>query len=116
MSTEAGRRAESLAAEYLVRQGLKIIDRNWRTRWCEIDIVASTRNTLHFVEVKHRKSPHYGRGLEYITPSKQSRLQNAALAWVAQNQDERTYQIDVVEVAGSLDSPQLQYLPNIVTG
>lgn len=65
-----GQRAEEVAADYLAAQGYEIIERNWRTRVCEIDIIASKDRVMYFIEVKYRKSNSQGSGLDYITPKK----------------------------------------------
>ena len=114
MTTSLGQQAEALAADYLAQRGLKIIARNWRTRWCEVDLIATSQAGVHFVEVKYRKLSDFGSGFDYITPSKQQRMRRAAAAWMAEHDDPRSYQLDVVSVGGLLDSPQVDYLPNVV--
>lgn len=61
---------ENLAAQYLYDKGYKVIDRNFRRRNGEIDIIAIFGKTLVFVEVKTRKSSKFGTPLEAITPRK----------------------------------------------
>lgn len=85
MSTAVGRKAEDAAAKYLKKNGFKILAQNWRTRWCEIDVVAQKNNTVYFVEVKYRANSAWGDGLEYITPSKLKQMSFAAEFWVAQH-------------------------------
>lgn len=70
--------SETAAAEELVRRGHKILERNWRTKYCEIDIVSSKDDTIYFSEVKHRKSDRGGDGLAAITPRKLRQMQFAA--------------------------------------
>ena len=65
-----GDKAEELVAEFLRGQKHKIVDRNWRTRWCEIDIVSTKDECVYFTEVKYRSSSQWGSGLDYITPKK----------------------------------------------
>ncbi|HEX8932313.1 MAG TPA: YraN family protein [Patescibacteria group bacterium] len=67
---EEGRRGEDLACEYLKKLNFKIIERNFRIRVGEIDIVAIDDLTLVFVEVKTRKTTEFGIPLEQITPWK----------------------------------------------
>jgi uncharacterized protein (TIGR00252 family) len=81
--TSAGQTAETAAASYLVEHGFSIIERNWRTKWCEIDIVASKAEVLYFVEVKYRQSTNQGEGLSYITPTKLKQMRFAANFWIA---------------------------------
>lgn len=78
----AGHNAEKRAAEYLKSHGYKIIGLNWKTRYCEIDIIAEKSRTAYFVEVKYRKNDRQGRGLDYITPGKLRQMGFAAEMWV----------------------------------
>ncbi|MBC7764673.1 ribonuclease HII [Microbacteriaceae bacterium] len=73
-----GDESESVAALYLSNQGHRILERNWRTRWCEIDIVSEYNNTYYFTEVKHRKNDALGDGLAAITPKKMKQMAFAA--------------------------------------
>ena len=71
----AGRSGEDAAAHYLEDHGHKIIARNWRTKWCEIDIVSQIDNAFYFTEVKYRRD---GSGLDAITPKKLQQMRFAA--------------------------------------
>lgn len=73
-----GDAGEQAAAERLEHDGHEIVARNWRTRWCEIDIVSRRENTLFFTEVKYRKNAAYGDGLAAITAKKQQQMRFAA--------------------------------------
>lgn len=95
-----GQRAETAAAAFLKKSGFKIIDRNWRTRWCEIDIIASRNNMLNFVEVKYRQTGRQGLGLDYITPNKLRQMRFAAEYWVLENEWDGDFQLAAVEVYG----------------
>jgi uncharacterized protein (TIGR00252 family) len=101
MSTSVGRQAEDAAAEYLKNNGFKILEQNWRTRWCEIDIVAQKHGRVFFVEVKYRQSDDFGGGLEYITPKKLKQMQFAAEFWVSEHDWSGDYALSVVEITGS---------------
>ena len=83
MSTTVGREAESVAADYLQRRGFEVLARNWRTRWCEIDIVARLGDVIYFVEVKYRGRADWGTGVDYITPRKLRQIHFAANFWMA---------------------------------
>jgi ribonuclease HII len=78
----AGHNAEKRAAKYLETQGFKIRELNWKTRYCEIDIVAEKDGSVYFVEVKYRRSSAQGIGLEYITQRKLKQMRFAAEMWV----------------------------------
>lgn len=74
----AGESAEALAADYLMRHGLTIVERNFRTRFGEIDLIARDGRTLVFVEVRLRRSARFGGAVESITARKRARLVAAA--------------------------------------
>ncbi len=105
MSTAIGRAAEDRAADYLKKNGYKIIARNWRTRWCEVDIVAQKQNTIYFVEVKYRSNNHWGDGLEYITPRKLQQMNYAAEFWIASNRATGDYCLSAIAL--SADPPEV---------
>ena len=67
---EAGNHGESIACDHIKRCGLKIVDTNYYTRFGEIDIVAKTEETYHFIEVKTRLSDKYGWAGESLSPLK----------------------------------------------
>ena len=80
---ELGRRGEMLAAAHLESRGFDVIDRNWRCRQGEIDLVAIDADEYVFVEVKTRSTTNFGTPLEAITPQKLARLRRLAVAWCA---------------------------------
>jgi putative endonuclease len=99
-STSQGRQAEKAAANYLESRGFQILESNWRTPWCEIDIIAQQNNTIYFVEVKYRRDSLQGSGFDYITPSKLNQMARAAESWVQQNKWLQSYQLAAIEVEG----------------
>ena len=108
-----GHQAEKYAADYLTHNGYKIVALNWRTRLCEIDIVAKNGKTVHFVEVKYRRTTQQGSGLDYITPSKLNQMQFAAECWVQENAYRGAYELSAIEVSGpSFDITN--FVPNIL--
>lgn len=96
----SGTVAEDKTVEYLKSSGFKILDRNWKTRWCEIDIVAEKNGTVHFIEVKYRKSASQGSGLEYITRSKLKQMEFAAQMWISNHDKFDEYVLSAAEVSG----------------
>ena len=107
-TTDSGRNAESRVADYLKKQGWKILSKNWRNRWCEIDIVAKHDNKVYFVEVKYRAQNEWGDGFEAITTTKLKRLARAADAWVMLNNWSGEYQLVAVKVTD--DEIDLRYI------
>lgn len=77
-STGIGNLAEDAAAEYLVSKGHTILERNWKTKYCEIDIVSQLGDAVYFTEVKYRRQPRQGGGLAAITPKKLKQMEFAA--------------------------------------
>jgi putative endonuclease len=85
---ELGRVGEQIAADHLVHRGFRIVERNYRTRWGELDIVASDGRTLVFCEVKTRVTPRAGRDpLESVHQRKQMQLRRLAGRWLAERRD-----------------------------
>jgi putative endonuclease len=76
-----GARAEALAADYLKARGLYILERNFRVRGGEIDLIAREGGITVFVEVRLRRSSAFGGALASITPAKRRRLILAAQCW-----------------------------------
>jgi uncharacterized protein (TIGR00252 family) len=97
---EIGRRAEAAATLFLQRKGCNIMAQNWRTRYCEIDIVAKRANIVYFCEVKYRSHARQGRGMDYITPQKLRQMRFAASYWVAAHNWAGDYQLSAIEISG----------------
>lgn len=97
---QSGQDAEVKVAEYLSQKGFKILDRNWKTPKCEIDIVAKKNNCIYFVEVKYRKNDNQGDGYSYITKTKIKQMSYSAEIWVAKNKWENEYCLAGASVSG----------------
>lgn len=95
-TTKTGREAEDASADFLIKQGFNIIAQNWRTRWCEIDIVASKNIIVYFIEVKYRKNNSYGDGLDAVTDTKLKQMTFAAEIWVNDNKWNGDYELAVI--------------------
>lgn len=99
-TTQVGRQAEEVVALQLERSGYNILDRNWQTRYCEIDIVAQRGQTVYFVEVKYRSSSRQGEGLDYITPTKQKQMNLAVNFWTSNHYWQGDVRLVVASVGG----------------
>lgn len=116
MSTRRVRGAEGerAAAEFLEQRGYRILARNYRTRWGEIDLIAEEGRTLVFVEVKQRLDDRFGGPEAAITPAKQVRIARQALQYLAWRRlGERPCRFDVVLIRG--DDPKTRRL-ELLTG
>ena len=80
-----GDAGEQAAADWLAADGHEIVARNWRTRYCEIDIVSMKDDVLYFTEVKYRKNDDFGDGLAAITVKKQRQMHFAAELFIAKH-------------------------------
>ena len=108
---------ENVVAEYLVAGGATILERNWRIKEGEIDIVArSGDGKIIFTEVKTRSSLAFGHPLESITTEKSRRLQRLAMAWLATHRAlGAEFQIDCAAVLiGSDGQHSIEYRANVL--
>ena len=93
-----GRWGEALAAEYLRRQGYRILACNYRCRFGEIDLIASYRNYLVFVEVKLRKSDKFAEAKEFVDRKKQERILTTAAFYMQGVSSHLQPRFDVIEI------------------
>jgi putative endonuclease len=85
---QLGRLGEQLAVEHLIRRGFRIVERNYRTRWGELDIVAYDGRTLAFCEVKTRRLSTPGRDpLESVHTRKRAKVRKMAGSWLIERTD-----------------------------
>lgn len=108
----SGQRAEAKAVWHLRHQGFDIVERNWKTKWCEIDIIAVRRGVVHFVEVKYRKTTIQGDGLDYITSSKQKQMKFAAELWLTKSKWDGQSRLAACQISGP-NFDVTAWLPNI---
>lgn len=111
---EIGALGEQLAVDHLTSLGLEVLDRNWRCRYGELDVIAADRptSTIVFVEVKTRTTDQFG-GVRYaVTPDKVRRLRRLAGLWLASHPDRwAAVRIDVVGVRiGRRREPEITHL------
>lgn len=97
-SKELGTWGEALAATYLRDKGYKIVSRNYRSRYGEIDLIAQNEEYLVFVEVKLRKSADFAAAAEYVDDRKQHRIRTTAEFWLMDNPTELQPRFDVIEI------------------
>jgi putative endonuclease len=113
---EIGALGEQVAVEHLQALGWRILQRNWRCRYGELDLIAADgARTVVFVEVKTRTGDGFG-GLEYaVTPQKVSRIRRLAGLWLAaQDQGWPDLRIDVVGVrVGRRRAPEVMHLRGV---
>ena len=89
---------EASACTFLKHKGYKILERNYRNRGGEIDIIARKDDYIVFVEVKTRNSEDFGAPSEAVNVIKQQKIVNTAMSFIMQNGSDSDYRFDVIEV------------------
>jgi len=106
-----GRRGEQLAARFLERAGLRLLERRFRLRCGEIDLIALDGELVVFVEVKTRRGHGYGAPAESVTSSKQRKLARTAMAFLSgRGWHERPCRFDVIEVLECGKTTEIRHL------
>jgi len=110
-----GKRGEQIAATYLTEHGYTIIERNFKARYGEIDLIATKGTCLVFVEVKTRKSDAYGGPEEAITPRKLHEvIQTAQYYSLCHNTLDRPQRIDAIAIMiDAMSAPHIHHIENI---
>jgi putative endonuclease len=109
---DIGRYGEDLAAAYLESKDWLIFDRNYSFEKAEVDIVATDRNYIIFVEVKFRTNTYFGEPEDAVTPSKVTSIKKAAEAWIYERKMETAVvRFDVISIVQqNNEAPQITHL------
>ncbi|MEO0114662.1 MAG: YraN family protein [candidate division WOR-3 bacterium] len=108
-----GRKGEELAIAYLKSKGFKILAKNRRNRFGEIDIIAKDHGVLVFVEVKTRTTTSFGSPIQAIDATKQNRLRNLALRYIAEEGlADQQVRFDVLCVLQTPETTKIEHIPN----
>ncbi|MCK5810203.1 MAG: YraN family protein [Cocleimonas sp.] len=105
---------EQLACDYLQSKGLQLLQRNFFSRYGEIDLIMRDKKTTVFIEVRYRKNRHYGGAAASVTPAKQQRIIKTALSYQQQNIMPDGMRFDVVAVEGT--APKIEWIQNAFAG
>lgn len=109
-----GNQGEQHAEQYLVKNGYRILARQFRTRFGEIDLVAQQGNEIVFVEVKTRRSTAHGFPEDAVTPTKLTRLARAAERFLKERTLEASpYRFDVIAIVMKEDGVDLEHLVGV---
>ena len=104
-----GKRGEELARKYLRKKGYTIVDRNFRSRYGEIDLVLRKNKAFRFVEVKFRSTTEFGLPQESVVKHKQQRIRNATLLWLKRRHFSLNSEVHFDVLAISEESGKLTY-------
>ena len=105
---QQGEDAEASCCDYLRAQGLRLVEKNYRCRLGEIDIIMLDKKTLVFIEVRFRKNDLFGGGLESITTSKQRKLRKTAELFLQKNSRYENARFDVVAMSNNVQTKDRQ--------
>jgi len=114
--TELGALGEQVAADHLTARGMRILQRNWRCRYGELDLIAEdVDSTVVFIEVKTRTGEAFGGLAEAVSPQKVRRLRRLAGLWlIQQSRSWTSVRIDVIGVrVGLRKTPQVNHLQGV---
>jgi len=111
---QSGAQWENIAEAYLNRHGLKLVERNFSSRFGEIDLIMEDDETLVFVEVKYRTSNQHGSGAEAITYHKQRKLSLTASWYLVKNPQraEQFCRFDVISIAARTGHQDINWIKN----
>ncbi|MBQ9737185.1 MAG: YraN family protein [Clostridia bacterium] len=101
-----GQCGEDRAVSFLKKKNYKVLERNYKNKIGEIDIIARDKENLIFVEVKTRRSDKFGTPAEAVTYYKKQKIVNTAKVYLAQNPTDLNIRFDIVEVYGGFDGTQ----------
>jgi len=94
-----GQLGEKMAAEYLLEKGFSILHQNWRHSHWEVDVIASLNDTLHFIEVKTRRTNKFGFPEDDVTKKKMENLINASEEYLLLYPEWKQIQFDILSIS-----------------
>lgn len=110
-----GAAGEQAVIHWLKEHGYTILERNYRTRTGEIDIIAQKEEVIAFIEVKYRQHEYFNLS-SVITPQKQKKIIKTALWYLTKHKDPSfAYRFDVALVESKNDQPTITYIENAYT-
>lgn len=101
-TSETGSQAERQAEQHLNQHGLRTLEKNYRCKVGEIDLIMSNQNSLVFIEVRFRKNAHFGSAAESVDHKKQMRIRKSAEHYLLKNKKHNNLakRFDVVAITG----------------
>ena len=113
-ANQYGKIAEEFAANYLIRQGLKLIARNFHCRFGEIDLIGLEQDTLIFTEVRYRKNEKHLAVVETIDQRKCRKLIITSKYFLNKHRTYQSHQcrFDVIAITGDINKPVIEWIKN----
>lgn len=109
-----GKFGEKIASNYLCKNNYKIVEKNFRCKYGEIDIIAYDKKELVFIEVKTRRSKRYGTGINSIDTIKQKHLYKTAEYYLYKKKLNKDIRIDAIEISLQRGIINLKHYKNII--
>jgi len=109
---DSGQQGEDIALAFLLKKGFKLIQRNFRSRSGEIDLIMCNDEFLIFVEVRYRSSDRFGGALYSVDKKKQSKLIKCAQQYLLKNPTKLGSRFDVIAISPSLGQHDIQWIFN----
>ena len=111
-SRQSGKRAEDVAANYLKKQNVNIISRNFHSRFGEIDLIGLDKETLVFIEVRYRKNENYLSAIETIDRQKCKKIIITSDVYLNKRKKYQSYQcrFDVITITGDINEPVIEWI------
>ena len=114
-TTDKGQITEQLAENFLIQQGLTLIEKNYHCRQGEVDLIMLEGETYVFIEVKYRKNTSFGGAISAISSSKQKKIKHCVTFYLHQaglNEYNTACRLDVVALEGDINQPHINWLKN----
>lgn len=112
---ETGKNGEDMACDYIEKLGYEIIERNYRNKLGEIDIIAKDKNELVFIEVKTRCQRNYGRPSEAVDIKKKKHIYHVAEIYLIKHKIENVFcRIDVIEIYIKNEKTSINHIKNSI--
>lgn len=107
---QTGKSGEEMALKYFQNRSYQIVEQNWRYSHWEVDIIASKNNTLHFIEVKTKRTKNFGNPEEAVSNKKIKNLINAAEQYLYIHPEWKRIQFDILSITMLKDEPEEYFL------
>lgn len=108
--TATGQKGEELACEYLINKGYIILEKNWRYKHLEIDIIAEKENVIIVVEVKYRSYTAYGEPEVFVNKQKQKFLIEAINQYIYQKDIDKEVRFDIIAISKKKDNYSIHHI------
>jgi putative endonuclease len=111
-SNTLGQQGEDLALKFLQQKGLTLIQRNYRSRFGEIDLIMEDKKHVVFVEVRLRSSTNFGGALFSVDRRKQAKLIKCAQQYMSTESSRLDFRFDVIAISPSAKQHEIQWITN----